>query len=302
MGNEGYGALAIIVIVIVAFLLWDSGYFGNTGLNPNPTPTPTAFSTPTPNPQSSSLLNNNSFSTYFSDLNFASNILSWNHSAALLTIPAQTAGPMIWYDFTSAQIGLLSAGTANNPDGFPTNQNLTKGTFTFQIKILPDTHTKGTIPAYLFWYGQGYAHAEDYGNVQMPLFDVYLNASTDHVYIEFTGGNQVAWGNGGFQNTYAFGTWTNDLGPASAFQNYRRFTVWLNFQNKTIDSVLLDTNVLPKPAGYVNFEPRSFYANVVYGGMFTGNLYPTQSVATTNCQIVFRDIQTYSDYITTPTS
>lgn len=232
----------------------------------------------------------NTFDKHFPPLDFgiANASIHWDNYQAVAEYKEVSE---IWLH-NSAQEGLLELGTNYTFNGVPATVS-GHVSYSLDFKILPDSRTMTNESTPIFWFGQGYVYSERWGNLLMPLFMVYLNATDNHLYLVFNGGVQQTWGIGGFVNTYQFGSWLTDLGSVDKFYQMTTITVWVDLSSSSFTKVLIKNHELPFPAGYSSIKVADFYKGALYGGFYTGNLMPGDK---TNVRMVFDNVISRSGY------
>jgi len=186
--------------------------------------------------------------------------------------------------FVKYERGYSSLG---KPQSIPTT--LTEATFTFKFKVLPEERLKELRRTSILQYGVGYQHAIYVGTVILPLFNVYVNAEDNHLYIYF-GGTLTA---GGRRDIYPFGSWTVDLGDVSGFSEYVDFTIWLDLANKSFKKIFIGGKEVPFPPGYEEIKPQ-----VLQSYMYKGVLIAESGGVHTNVKVMLDDVAVYGEYFT----
>ena len=227
----------------------------------------------------------NPFDTYFAPKSFRGGVASWLESQVLVEYERGDFGgcpPAC----NCLGINLLSLG---KPQSIPTT--LIEATFTFKFKVLPEERIKELRGTSILQYGVGYQHAIYVGTVSLPLFNVYVNAEDNHLYIYF-GGTLTA---GGRRDIYPFGFWTVDLGDVSGFSEYVDFTIWLDLANKSFKKIFIGGKEVPFPPGYEEIKPQ-----VLQSYMYKGVLIAESGGVHTNVKVMLDDVAVYGEYFTPP--
>lgn len=233
----------------------------------------------------------NRFDKYFAPLSLGCYSVSWvEPGICRVMVPRGLCAPAAW---SSISVGLLGLGTTTPEIGIPST--LLRATYNFKFRILPEERIAEDLSTHIFYYGQGWSHAEYWGTVSWPLFRVYLSAKDNHLYLTFDGGKQVTWGSGGYRNTYPFVSWTADLGHVDEFTDWSDFVIWLDLENKCFKKILVRGVEVPFPPGYDAVTPADFYQGALYNGMLIGCLTKSN---VTNVSFDVDDVEVWPEYHT----
>ena len=222
----------------------------------------------------------NTFDEYFAPIELSYGTISWDNG--MMKVDISRSGHASYY-YESENHKLLDA---NIPS------SLSIATYTFRFKVVPQERIIENRVTNIFWWGAGYVHAEYYGDVQHPLFRVYIDASDNHLYLIFDGEIQVEWGVGGRRPIWEFREWKVDLGDVSGFYDWKQFTVVVDVADKSFTKIVIGSNDIPFPPGYTKLKPNLLQNTILYG-MNTGRLFGN---ASTNIQFLVDDVYLYPEY------
>jgi len=230
----------------------------------------------------------NTFSNPFDPIEKGRTTITWLEPGKIQVKMPKAGSTGTWY----AGPGVLLATLGGEGGTIP--GNIVRATWNMTFRFLKEERAiEGISSTFLFW-GQEYVYAFYFGVVKWPLFEIYLNAADNHLYIRFNGvyKNDGAWAH----PTYPFHEYEVDLGSIENFYKWTNLTLWIDCQQKAFTKIMIGNKAIPFPEGYNVIKP-SLYADTILNGLMAGDLH---NWACTNLTIEVKGIQIWSEYYTPP--
>jgi len=230
----------------------------------------------------------NDFLNPFNPIDLLRTTITWLEPGRIQIKIRKAASSGVWYAGPGALLGTLGAAGGT----IPTNALRATWNMTFRF-VKEERLVEAVKSKFLFW-GQDYTYALYFGVTKWPLFEMYLDAADNHLYMRFNG---VYKDDGEWAHpTYPFHAHTVDLGHIENFYRWKNLTVWIDCQQRAFTKITVAGKDIPFPLGYAIIKPDN-YANTIFNGMLAGDL---EYAASTNVTMEVRGIQVWNEYYTPP--